>query len=340
MTTLPLLVPLPLVLALLAESPSTNPRAALEQGASLRKRESFDEAVRLLEGAAKRETAGKLAAEIRLELGQALFQKGQAALQGKLEGVEPEPSLIAAIRVFEEIVAGYRELDEAGDAAYLVGSSHILLGDMERALRAYEKAYGDFPASKRRATALLRIGVCQAGVGEVEKARATFRKFLADHPADREARKVNQYLHQMQIVGSPAPRLAPRAWLHNVLPRGLDDLRGDVVVVVFFATWCENCKNELHHLKREMERWSREGVSFVGVADPDDPKAVSPIDFYVQSNAIDYLDVALDHGGRLAAAYRATSFPAVAIIDRKGIVRWRGHLTFLSHTLLERLLRE
>jgi thiol-disulfide isomerase/thioredoxin len=211
---------------------------------------------------------------------------------------------------------------------------------MKEALKSYQRAYDDYPTSKHRPKALVRIGVCHAGMGDAAKAQAIYKKFMALYPQDANVSKVRKYNYQAGLVGQKAPRLQVSRWLYGVLSNGLEDLRGEVVVLVFFGTWCTNCHRELPHIKRAMRRWSREGVVFLGIVDPDDSRAEQPVDFYVRKNRVDYLDVVLDRRGRSWAPYRVTALPAAVVIDREGIVRWRGHFAFFSHTLVERLLTE
>ena len=51
-------------------------------------------------------------------------------------------------------------------------------------------------------------------------------------------------------------------------------------------------------------------------------------------------NVALDEGGRNWRPYQVSGLPAAAIIDQDGILRWRGHYTFMGQSLLEELLPE
>lgn len=337
----------PLLIALAVSSPpeakASGPAAELEDGIRLQKTGEYDEAIRVLEAASRQKAEPAVAADILLELGKTLFLKGKAASDGRLEGTEFEPILRRALAVFQRLLAAHPEATRpASIAAYLTGSSHILLGDMTSALAAYTRAYQDYPESEYRPRALVRIGVCLAGTGDAKRALQIYDAFLKHYRARDDLKalksKVSGYIRQLQIVGRPAPRLRADEWLRGVTPNGLEDLRGEVVVLVFLASWCKNCGSELPHLKREISRWSERGVVFLGIADPVDPKAREPIDFYLERHGVDLTDVALDRRAKSWSAYRVTGLPAVVVIDREGIVRWRGHLAFIGHTILERLL--
>ncbi len=93
-------------------------------------------------------------------------------------------------------------------------------------------------------------------------------------------------------------------------------------------------------MRRDVEEWSNKGAVFIGIANPKDPNGTSPVDVYVNVNKVPFFDVALDEGGRSWYPYRVGGLPAAVIIDQNGIVRWRGHYTFMGQTLLEDLLSQ
>jgi thiol-disulfide isomerase/thioredoxin len=129
-------------------------------------------------------------------------------------------------------------------------------------------------------------------------------------------------------------------WLYGATPGGLEDLKGEVVVLVFFGTWCKNCSTELPHIKRVIKRWDDKGVVFLGIINPDDPKSREPVEFYVNRNKIHFTDVALDRKESSWRPYHVTGLPAAVVVDRNGTIRWRGHFAFIGNTLLEKLLAE
>ena len=284
----------------------------------------------------------RLEAKLLFQVGNDKFQKGQDAYEGLLGETDPVPLLKAAALSFETLVRNYSGEDRAADGALLLGTTYLLLEEMEKALAAYESAYTRYPAFKDRHLALLRTGICQAGLGDPQKAKATFERYLKEFP-DRtgEVLKVRKFIQELSIVGRPAPPVLPARWLQGVAgPDGLKAFENQVVVLVFFATWCPNCRKELPHLRSITKKWASSDVVFIAVVNPNDPQGKVPVEAYVQDNRLEFTDVALDSATSTWTPYRVTGFPAAAVIDRKGTVRWRGHLGFFPSPLVKKLLEE
>ena len=328
-----------------------DPKAELEKGLSLQKQDRYTRALEVLGGAVEMKAPGALRAEILLELAETYFRRGKDGREESLKPGEvvedPNASLETSAALFGEVVRRYKvELDYSSQAAYMVGSCYLLLGDHRRGLAAYKAAFENFPrTSKYRPRALERAGICNAGIGDHVQARAFFSKYLRDFGNDPKyastAKKIRtRYLRELDLVGRPAPAINVTQWLKGVVNGGLESLRGEVVVLTFFSTWCNHCKSELPQMRRDVEELSDKGVVFIGIANPSDPKGTSPVEIYVETNKVPFLDVALDEGGLNWGRYKVGGLPAAVVIDQNGIVRWRGHYTFMGRTLLESLLAE
>jgi thiol-disulfide isomerase/thioredoxin len=59
------------------------------------------------------------------------------------------------------------------------------------------------------------------------------------------------------------------------IPRSLGQHEGKVVVLNFWATWCEPCRAEMPAFSRLHERWSGRGVQFLGLSDEPPEKAAT-----------------------------------------------------------------
>lgn len=119
------------------------------------------------------------------------------------------------------------------------------------------------------------------------------------------------------LLGKPAPafELAP---LEGGDPVALADLRGDIVVVNFFASWCLECRNEHSDLTSTADAFADQGVSFVQIGYQESPPAsLEYLETAGRSDAAFYL---ADPGSRTAIAYGVYGIPETFFIDEEGTV--------------------
>ena len=102
----------------------------------------------------------------------------------------------------------------------------------------------------------------------------------------------------------------------NGKPEHLTDLRGKVVVLNFWASWCAPCIEETPSLIDLQKRIaSRNGV-ILGVSVDEDPSAYEK---FLKDQHINYLTY-LDPSKKIAADYGTSMWPETYIIDRKGVI--------------------
>lgn len=102
-------------------------------------------------------------------------------------------------------------------------------------------------------------------------------------------------------------------------PQSLAQWRGKVMVVNFWATWCEPCREEMPEFVRAQREFGPKGLQFVGIAvDQRDKVAKFAKEFDLNYPALiggyEAMDVAKPLGNRLAG------LPFTVVLDRQGRV--------------------
>ena len=116
----------------------------------------------------------------------------------------------------------------------------------------------------------------------------------------------------------------------------LADYRGKVVILEFFATWCEPCRISAPELQSIYARYKDRGVAIIAVAADEGPHAITRVEAFVKGYRLSY-DAAID-SGQVMKQYGAFTLPTTVIIDREGKIRSK-HLG-ISGDYAKRLVSE
>jgi len=103
-------------------------------------------------------------------------------------------------------------------------------------------------------------------------------------------------------------------------PVSADELKGKVVVLDFWATWCGPCRSEIPGYIKLQEKYREAGLTIVGVSlDQEGPEKVKK---FVEDERINYRIVMGDDG--ITKAFGGVeAIPTTFIVDRGGTVRFR-----------------
>jgi cytochrome c biogenesis protein CcmG/thiol:disulfide interchange protein DsbE len=116
------------------------------------------------------------------------------------------------------------------------------------------------------------------------------------------------------LLAREAPDFTLKLFDGNTLT--LSDLRGQLVVVNFWASWCSPCREEAADLENVWRDYKGRGVVFVGVNVSD-----------TRQDALDYIkefDITYsngpDQGKKIYNTYGVTGFPETFLVNREGVV--------------------
>jgi peroxiredoxin len=97
----------------------------------------------------------------------------------------------------------------------------------------------------------------------------------------------------------------------------LNQFRGQVLVLNFWATWCPPCVEELPSLMNMQDRLRGRGVVVLGVSIDVDQSAYHR---FLKERNVNFLTV-LDPEQKVAGMYGTSGWPETYIIDRQGVMR-------------------
>jgi thiol-disulfide isomerase/thioredoxin len=127
--------------------------------------------------------------------------------------------------------------------------------------------------------------------------------------------------NKMIRVGSKAPDFVLKD-VRDQRTVALKDMRGKVVLVDFWATWCVPCRETTPVLEGLYQRNYDKGLRVVGISLDHPETAANVIDF-VNENSVTYSVTSTPWNDyQVALKYKVNPLPSLCLIDRKGVVRW------------------
>lgn len=147
----------------------------------------------------------------------------------------------------------------------------------------------------------------------------------SSHPSRRQAVRLVAGSALTVCSGLSLSAIAPSATAPDFTLRSmngpnlrLQEQRGRVVMVNFWATWCGPCRQEMPHLNRLYEKYRASGFVLIGVNVDDDVRKAADVAAKLGVN----FPVLLDTDKKVSRQYDLSTMPSTVLIDRDGRVKY------------------
>lgn len=261
-----------------------------------------------------------------------------------------------AIKEFKK-AAGLRN-DECADCYRLIGEIYFQMRKYRESAAAYRQALGSKPSNEadltnwlgvalylqddkkvldeaaaafRRAidlsggkivTAYYNLGYTLMKQGKEEEGVEAFKSYLEVSPGAVNAAEVRTIMTNPKMARE---KFAPGFKVKSTegMDLSLDGLRGKVVLLDFWATWCGPCRVEMPEVKKVWKKYGGDQFIIVGVSLDGDRGS---FESYVRSEGLTWPQY-FDGGGwgnKIARLYNVSGIPDTVLIDHDGIIRARG----------------
>ncbi|HEY0257370.1 MAG TPA: TlpA disulfide reductase family protein, partial [Candidatus Methylacidiphilales bacterium] len=215
-------------------------------------------------------------------------------INAKLKGGEvTEQELAPELKEFDAILARHSEEkdDAAAQVLFMKAMLYVqVLNDPEKSEKIFNELQAKFPGTRAAAAA-------EEATGDLKRQEAAAR------------------IDAALKVGAPFPDFKEQDV--NGAPMSVSGLKGKVVLVDFWATWCPPCVMELPSVRAAYEKYHDRGFDILGVSlDQDKATLVR----FLKKNKVPWPQYFDGQGfdNKLAQKYGILVIPATFLLDRKG----------------------
>lgn len=139
-------------------------------------------------------------------------------------------------------------------------------------------------------------------------------------------------LHQAMLE-KPAPRLEMSGWLNGEVKP--DQMKGKIVVVDFWATWCGPCRRSIPHNNEMLAKYGAKGVMVIGACGGGGEEGMGEV---AKAAGLAYPTAVTTPAA--TKAWNVQWWPTYAVVDRKGNLRAIGLRPDAVEPVLDALLEE
>ena len=179
-----------------------------------------------------------------------------------------------------------------------------------------EQYVSDYPDSSDAAEAMMQLGVAQEFAGQEEDAKKWYNKISARFPTSNPGKKAAGAIKRLDCVGQSI-RISGKSSTGQTVD--LSQFKGKVVLLHYWATWCEPCVSDIGTIKQLYAKHGAAGFIPLGINLDANNKAV--VDF-LKTNKLSWPQL-LEPGsldGRLANELGIMTLPTMILIDKDGRV--------------------
>ena len=263
--------------------------------------------------------------------------------------------LIQKSRAFIAEHPKYKRIDQV---YYIFGNALTKTGNAEEAVKAYQQLVENYPKATHFALALLEMGLAYDRLGQHDKADAAYHQ-LVEHPkyGSRASARTAKRLLALEKEnrtgevpasashgGQPDALVGNKAIDFNVKDLNGNDLsleqyRGNVILLDFWAVWCKPCIAEMPNVKQVYEKYKDDNFQIIGISLDNSRDTLVG---YLEKEGIAWPQVFDGDGwdNQVAEIYGIRAIPHMYLIDGDGVVRKSGVRGHALEPAVAELVRE
>ena len=273
------------------------------------------------------------------------------AISKNLKQQKKQEDLEKLVEKSAEFVEAHPEYKRVDEVYYLLGNALVQLARVEEGITVFEETINAYPEARYVERCLLDLGLAYDKLGNHDAADSAYQK-LIDHPkygSRSQAKFAKRILEQDradrngELPKPPGAHMNPRAWIGKPAldfqvtnlkgeEFSLQQYRGQVVLLDFWATWCPPCIAEIPNVKKTYEKYKDQKFQIIGISLD---RSMEPLASYIEKEELGWLHY-WDKSRQVSTMYKVQGIPSTFLIDGEGVIRktnLRGHA--LEHAVAD-----
>ena len=140
----------------------------------------------------------------------------------------------------------------------------------------------------------------------------------------------NPYEIPSNLINKKVPIFEAESLFKNEKFVSSNELKNEITLVNFFATWCKPCRDEHVYIKRFA---NKKGLKVIGINYRDDPKKTIK---WLKDLGNPYKDILIDKNGKIAIDWGVYGIPETFIINSNGIIKYR-HIGPITNKIYKKI---
>ena len=254
-----------------------------------------------------------------------------------------------------EFIAAHPKHKRVDEVYYLLGDALVQLDRVEEGTEVFEELLENYPSVRYVERCLLGLGLAYDKLGKHDAADIAYEK-LINHPkygSRSQAKFAKQLLEQDkserdgELPQPPGVGMNPRQWIGKPAldfqvadlkdeKFSLEQYRGQVVLLDFWATWCPPCIAEIPNVRRTYEKYKDQKFQVIGISLD---RSIEPLKTYIEEKNLGWLHY-WDKSRKVSNMYKVRGIPATFLIDGEGVIRKTNLRGSALKTAVAKLVKE
>lgn len=227
-----------------------------------------------------------------------------------------------ALNELHALVEMFSGTEESLEAKFYIGAIHDQLGELDKAVNYFNDVlnFQDEIDKNFKARVLYFKAKSLIRSGHIPEAKEVIAELRKIEPGAANA--FGKELGGTMRIGMNAPDFHTKDFEGNQI--SLSKYEGQIIIMNFWATWNDQCIQELPEIKKLYRKLKSTNVQFIGVSSDDN---IDDLKGFIRQNNIEWPQICeeMRYKGMMSKLYDVNIIPIIFVLDQKGTVQYIGN---------------